>query len=276
MTMADQSSISKAELKIGMRVAINPRFDKTRTKLVTGTIEKILTNTDTHPHGILVALQDGEIGRVKKIPPNTLSDKPADEKNGGTSDQIPDIKDLVALGENHYIEYKSSLLWSIRKTKEQIELSTSNDLKRYGIGTSKIIIAKTLASFLNSDGGDLLIGLKENKRGGENSIIGIESEYFKLPDPCADGYRRALIDQVIKPFFPSGVFNRISDYMQIDFPVVEKKVICRINVKKSDVQVFLKILRSDHFFIRVDASTREIRGEQVVDYCKKRFPNQFS
>ena len=71
--MADQSSISKAELKIGMRVAINPRFDKTRTKLVTGTIEKILTNTDTHPHGILVALQDGEIGRVKKIPPNTLT-----------------------------------------------------------------------------------------------------------------------------------------------------------------------------------------------------------
>ena len=80
MKMEDRDSISKPELQIGMRVVINPQYDKTRTKLVTGTIEKILTNTDTHPHGILVALEDGEIGRVKKIPSNTLDDKPANKK----------------------------------------------------------------------------------------------------------------------------------------------------------------------------------------------------
>lgn len=32
-----------------------------------GTIERILTRDDSHPHGIKVLLADGRVGRVKRI-----------------------------------------------------------------------------------------------------------------------------------------------------------------------------------------------------------------
>ena len=51
--------------------------------------------------------------------------------------------------------------------------------------------AKTIAAFLNSEGGHLVIGFKEGKDGNKDEIIGVEVEFSKLKDPSIDGYRRA-------------------------------------------------------------------------------------
>ena len=41
--------------------------DQKNGKLTTGIVQRILTNSRTHPHGIKVRLESGEIGRVKEI-----------------------------------------------------------------------------------------------------------------------------------------------------------------------------------------------------------------
>ena len=41
--------------------------DQRSGKLTSGTVEKILTNSPTHPHGIKVRLTTGDVGRVKVI-----------------------------------------------------------------------------------------------------------------------------------------------------------------------------------------------------------------
>lgn len=41
--------------------------DQRSEKLTRGIIKDILTNSSFHPHGIKVRLQNGQIGRVKKI-----------------------------------------------------------------------------------------------------------------------------------------------------------------------------------------------------------------
>lgn len=41
--------------------------DQRSGKLTRGIIKDILTNSSFHPHGIKVRLQNGQIGRVKKI-----------------------------------------------------------------------------------------------------------------------------------------------------------------------------------------------------------------
>ena len=262
--------IARNELSVGMIVAINPKTDRSRSLIVEGAIDNILTSGDTHPHGIMVSLVSGEIGRVKNILSNAIVNKPTEEVLP-TNLNSENLDTLIAGGENHFVEFKTSMLWSLRKTKDEIEKSNSSDLKKYTQNTSRIIVGKTLAGFLNSDGGTLVIGIKEDKQGKVDDIISIESEYFKLTDPCEDGYRRAIVDSIIKPYFPSGIMNRISDYIQISFEKIEGKTLCVLKASKSDVKVFLKLSGVDYFFIRVDASTREITGEQVVDYCKKRF-----
>jgi uncharacterized repeat protein (TIGR03833 family) len=41
--------------------------DQRSGKVTEGIVKDILTKSPTHPHGIKVRLQTGEIGRVKKI-----------------------------------------------------------------------------------------------------------------------------------------------------------------------------------------------------------------
>lgn len=58
---------NRADIKPGMRVAIVLKKDQRSGVTTEGTVKDILTKSPTHPHGIKVRLQNGEIGRVKKI-----------------------------------------------------------------------------------------------------------------------------------------------------------------------------------------------------------------
>jgi len=50
-----------------LRVFIVVKKDQRSGKLTEGIVKDILTNSPTHPHGIKVRLESGEIGRVKEI-----------------------------------------------------------------------------------------------------------------------------------------------------------------------------------------------------------------
>jgi len=50
-----------------MKVAIVLKKDQRSGKLTQGVVENLLTKSPTHPHGIKVRLETGEVGRVKEI-----------------------------------------------------------------------------------------------------------------------------------------------------------------------------------------------------------------
>ena len=54
-------------ISLGLHVAIVLKKDQKTGKLTTGVVERILTNSRTHPHGIKVRIESGKIGRVKEI-----------------------------------------------------------------------------------------------------------------------------------------------------------------------------------------------------------------
>jgi uncharacterized repeat protein (TIGR03833 family) len=58
---------SRANVKAGLQVFIVLKKDQRSGKLTEGIVKDILTKSPTHPHGIKVRLESGEIGRVKKI-----------------------------------------------------------------------------------------------------------------------------------------------------------------------------------------------------------------
>ena len=55
------------DIKIGANVNIVLKQDQRSGKLTQGIVKNILTNSPSHPHGIKVRLQDGEVGRVQEI-----------------------------------------------------------------------------------------------------------------------------------------------------------------------------------------------------------------
>jgi uncharacterized repeat protein (TIGR03833 family) len=57
----------RVEIKYGMNVGIVLKEDQSSGYITYGKVQKILTNSPTHPHGIKVRLSSGEVGRVKEF-----------------------------------------------------------------------------------------------------------------------------------------------------------------------------------------------------------------
>ncbi len=57
----------RSNIKTGLLVAIVMKADQRSGDLTEGVVDRILTKSATHPHGIKVRLETGEVGRVKEI-----------------------------------------------------------------------------------------------------------------------------------------------------------------------------------------------------------------
>ncbi|UZR95012.1 YwbE family protein [Chondrinema litorale] len=58
---------SRKDIQIGQTVEVVQKHDQRTGDLTEGVVKRILTNSSTHPHGIKVMLESGEVGRVKNI-----------------------------------------------------------------------------------------------------------------------------------------------------------------------------------------------------------------
>ena len=54
-------------VRVGQRVRVVMKQDQRSGKLTEGFVERILTNSKHHPHGIKVMLQLGIVGRVQEV-----------------------------------------------------------------------------------------------------------------------------------------------------------------------------------------------------------------
>src|SRR3989344_672697 len=214
-------------IKPGMKVGVMTA----RRKYSTGIVDEIAARTQFHEQGIMVRLKNGDVGRVKKI---LLSETELQNS------LALELKKLLEKGEHFHTEFKKEAFWSLTYSHQQITESKSPELREFGQKTSKIIIAKSLAAFLNSSGGNLIIGIVENKEKEKFEIFGIEEDMARLKLKGMDHYKRITIDG---------------------------KTVCWINIKPSDFRIFLKMNNKEMFLIRVDSENRTLEGEKLVDYC---------
>ena len=64
------SKITREEIIAGNLVQIVQKKDQRTGKLTAGIVKEILTKSSTHPHGIKVRLESGQVGRVKVLVSN--------------------------------------------------------------------------------------------------------------------------------------------------------------------------------------------------------------
>ena len=57
----------RADTHPGLAVAIVLKKDQRTGTLTEGVVKNLLTKSPSHPHGIKVRLEDGQVGRVKEI-----------------------------------------------------------------------------------------------------------------------------------------------------------------------------------------------------------------
>jgi len=61
------SGQKRTNIQIGLLVQIVEKQNQASGELTEGLVKRILTKSNSHPHGIKVMLDTGEVGRVKVI-----------------------------------------------------------------------------------------------------------------------------------------------------------------------------------------------------------------
>ncbi len=62
-----QNGRIRKNIQIGSQVEVVQKQDQRSGKRTLGVVYRILTKSSTHPHGIKVQLESGQIGRVQKV-----------------------------------------------------------------------------------------------------------------------------------------------------------------------------------------------------------------
>ncbi len=60
-------SRKRKNIHVGAKVSIMEKRNQRTGDLTTGVVKTILTNSNNHPHGIKVRLENGKVGRVKSL-----------------------------------------------------------------------------------------------------------------------------------------------------------------------------------------------------------------
>jgi schlafen family protein/Eco57I restriction-modification methylase len=161
-----------------------------------------------------------------------------------------EIAALIAKGESNILEFKSSARWDFKQNKQNKAMED--------------VVVKTVAAMLNTDGGNLLIGVDDNRK-----VIGLEYDYklFSKPDK-RDAYENFLTTLLLGNFGKGS-----SALISITIHELEGKDVAKVAAKPSPRPVFVKDDKGEHLYIRAGNSTRLLSTKEALDYCRIRWPN---
>ena len=139
--------------------------------------------------------------------------------------QKEDIQRLIRDGESNRLEFKSTL---------RTNLETGETDKRM-----EKAVLKTIVAFLNTDGGNLLIGVDD-----DGDIIGADIQSFENKDKMGLHLTNLIASKIGNSFLPFITFNLV------DF---DDKVVIRVKCDPCPMPVFYKDGKIEIFYVRSDA-----------------------
>lgn len=156
------------------------------------------------------------------------------------------LEELLEEGESYKIEFKSSLLWSYIKKEVRKELQYD--------------VVRSIASFMNCEGGTLLIGVSDAKE-----ILGLEKDYENLGDghKHSDGFENRITEEISK-----FIGKEYRKYAKVEFFNNLDKEICVVTVKESPRPVFLRHENKNEFIIRNGNRTQKLDIKEALSYIK--------
>jgi hypothetical protein len=153
---------------------------------------------------------------------------------------------LIANGENEFVEFKSSLRHDYRQVK------TDKNLEH--------VILKSIAGFLNANGGTLIIGVND-----DGEILGLSNDYFSLKKKNKDGFQQRII-LIVSNAFGKDICSKI----HISFYQIEGKEICTLIIEPSTRPVYFKEANRTIFFLRTGNVTNPLTTSETVEYLQNR------
>ncbi|NOX47913.1 MAG: cyclic nucleotide-binding domain-containing protein [Chlorobi bacterium] len=150
---------------------------------------------------------------------------------------------LIEQGENDYVEFKSTLRYNLytKKFDKEIEHAT----------------LKTVAAFLNSAGGTLLIGVDDDK-----NVLGLDIDKFPDDDKTMLHFTKLVEDRIGMQY---------AGYLNSCVEGINGGKVLRIDVKPSKTPAYLTHGNNEKLYVRSGPSTSQMKVSEIYDYIQSRF-----
>jgi len=154
-----------------------------------------------------------------------------------------DLEKVVANGESAMVEFKATM---------RTNLHTGDKDPRM-----EAVVLKTIAGFLNTNGGTLIIGMSD-----DGTPVGIERDGFANEDKMSL-HLVNLVNSRLGPQAMTCIHSHFEDH--------DGRRVLVVHCTRSPAAVFVKDGVIEKFYIRTGPSTTELRASQTQDYIGKRF-----
>jgi len=161
----------------------------------------------------------------------------------GQLSDADEVRELIRGGESKILEFKQTLSLDVRKQSKE--------------GHIEEAILKTIVAFLNSDGGDLLVGVSD---GGE--LLGLGAEIERFHQSNTDKFLlhlKNLLKRIGEQHYP--LINQ-------RLVVVADAQVLWVRCAPSKRPVFLD---DEVFYVRTNPATDKLTGRKMMEYIKNRF-----
>jgi DNA-binding response OmpR family regulator len=152
------------------------------------------------------------------------------------------IKQIISEGENDRTEFKSTLRWSLKENKIN-----------HGV---EIAWLKTVAAFLNSDGGRLLVGVDD-----KGAPVGIQADGFENEDKYLLHVNNLLQQHI-------GAANAAN--VRFGLNPAGGQTVLLIECSPASKAVFLFDAGQEAFYVRTGPSTRKLTMSEMLAYVVER------
>ena len=158
-------------------------------------------------------------------------------------------EELIKQGESKTLEFKSTLRWNLKEERKD----------RRGVTYAAV---KTIAAFLNTEGGDLLLGVAD-----DGSVVGIEQDRFDSDDKFM-----LHLTQCVR----NGLGDRAGTCIDPRIQIIDGKAVCAVGCQRSPEPVFLKwkgvsAAEASDFFVRSGPGTVRLSRTDAKKYTSTRF-----
>jgi predicted HTH transcriptional regulator len=153
------------------------------------------------------------------------------------------VLQTIAAGEDDRLEFKSTLRWNLRTNKPDKAM--------------EIACLKSIAAFLNSEGGTLLVGVED-----DGNILGITADQFPNEDKFLLHFNN-LINQHL------GLEN--ADSFSFEIRHLDGGDIMIVDCLPSLAPVYVTHDRKEDFYVRVGPGTRPLTTRDALEYIRNHF-----
>lgn len=164
---------------------------------------------------------------------------------GGRKASTPSIEDYIAMGEGKTLEFKSSLRYDHATKQANVALEKS--------------VARTLAAFLNSEGGTLVVGVAD-----EGQVLGLRGDLKTLgKKQNLDGWELKLTD-ILNHYLSKD----IRPFIELSFATIGDETVAVLAVEPHMKPVFVEDGAATELFVRSGNSTQQLNIKEANDYIK--------